>query len=366
MDKKCFALLLFSLMGWLLQAQNQPFIVKTDTFFVNLSDIQSSNGDFSLKRSTKYDDYYFCHFTQQATNAYGKNGEFLLAFSLDGKEIRPVPIPEKAKGDFYFDLFSWQNTLYWKHHGNQYYQFNLTQWNWEAINDIPDIIYEDSTYCVFHKNFGEWGRFSWFVEKSPQWKVTSNNGLLQHNLDPNQYGQCRALSRILSNEDCYLFVFPTQVEQTPKTYVGSKCLPECNYQNVSRSSCKEIRYDCSFKADTIYHCQSHPTEKYHSEWRGFVDYDTTICGAFKTNGQIYYLVNTPNTTLISKLQRQRMECVMDLGIKCNFIKMYNSFRGRNIADNREFLHFSVDSQTYGIIDIVDNVVRIHFLVPNQD
>ena len=86
----------------------QHFSLQVDTVWLDVSEHISPTAKFTLTRTARCRDFYFCCFKQQeiqTLNASERN--VLLAVSLDGKEVKNVPFPNYFDKEYYFDLFSW-------------------------------------------------------------------------------------------------------------------------------------------------------------------------------------------------------------------------------------------------------------------
>lgn len=44
----------------------------------------------------------------------------------------------------------------------------MDTWKWVPVNEVSNVIYEDDMYSVAVINVGEWGTYTWFIEKTCQ------------------------------------------------------------------------------------------------------------------------------------------------------------------------------------------------------
>ena len=167
----CISLTLV-VMGMSNPAYAQQFKLVEDTVLINASDFISPISTFEMKWVAKYHGYYFCIFQEQQIYGYGFRGDDhrLLVISEDEKNVVEVKLPKDFQGDYHGDLFVRHDTLYLRPYQVPYkqngYWFDMDTWKWVPVNEVSNVIYEDDMYSVAVINVGEWGTYTWFIEKN--------------------------------------------------------------------------------------------------------------------------------------------------------------------------------------------------------
>lgn len=353
----------------------QRFAVIQDTIRINAIDYFDPISTIRLKWSAPYHDWYFCAFKEIDVFEFWKNQNIILAISRDGKTIKPVFCPPDFKRNSYGDLYVWHDTLflhtYYSFHTPLGYYFDEKQWDWMPAEHISDIFYEDNLYQVAFVDEGEWGEYTWFIER--QGKRT---GIWQN--ERKQFLRPERLSRILKVDSTYYFIHSNRVDTIGiNSAKGTLCDYSMEYEmdiNVDYKYLDRMFHSTyeGFKVPPpfpTYYSFSGRREKSNDFWAkdGYETvYDTIIKQAFRWDGQIYYIVKNPEKTVIAELQNGRMRTVLDLDLHADYIRWVGTFRGINPADNRCFLQFKKDFYTYGMMEVEDSTVHICYLTHNQD
>jgi hypothetical protein len=99
---------------------------------------------------------------------------------------------------------------------------------------------------------------------------------------------------------------------------------------------------------------------------GNVSYDTLCINAFLTNSNIYYLLNTEKKTYIAQLEDGKMREKFSFGHRYNFFRVFDNYRGKNLAQNQCFEQFEENINSYGVLEIKDTLIHICHIIHNQD
>lgn len=341
-----------------IQAQ-QRFTIIRDTVNINAADYISPISAFWMDRSIKYKDWYFCVFDE--ISLYGYGNKIMLAISEDGDEIKRVNL-SSCYFDGYSDLFVRHDTLFMKLYYqdkslNGYY-FDTQTWKWYPIKYISDIIYEDDIYSIAYMSFGEWGDYTWFIGKSKNKKM--------------QYINPDYFFRIIRIDSVYYFVHRNRVDTARITdTLGKLCKPHWTYKYaVANQRNFIINSERDDYAIEVFSIDSLPSniriqgrENPHFEHKYI--YDTIFEQAFSMGGEMYYIINTPQETVITQVENGQLKKVLDLGMRYRFFKEYHSYRGVNIDDNQCFLQFEETPNTFGMLYVKDSIIHIRYLIHNQ-
>ena len=364
-------------------AYAQQFKLVEDTVLINASDFISPISTFEMKWAAKYHGYYFCIFQEQQIYGYGFRGDDhrLLVISDDEKNVVEVKLPKDFQDDYHGDLFVRHDTLYLRPYQVPYkqngYWFDMDTWKWVPVNEVSNVIYEDDMYSVAVINVGEWGTYTWFIEKNVSNVYIQENSMssiisdigdntTSVRIKPfnaevkdvcNQYVMPGMLSRIIKKDSVYYCIRGNKVD-TLATLNGKAKLCDENetYQSVIRDKLRCL-YQWGTYGNTDFNGLSPiPTmfkfvgREDNNNWWGERTYDTVFFDAFLINGEIYYLVNNQKQTVISKIKDGKLQEKFDLGHRYGFFKMHDSFRGINLAPNQCFKQFEKDKNSYGVLE----------------
>ena len=380
-------------------AYAQQFKLVEDTVLINASDFISPISTFEMKWAAKYHGYYFCIFQEQQIYGYGFRGDDhrLLVISEDEKNVVEVKLPKDFQDDYHGDLFVRHDTLYLRPYQVPYkqngYWFDMDTWKWVPVNEVSNVIYEDDMYSVAVINVGEWGTYTWFIEKNVSNVYIQENSMssiisdigdntTSVRIKPfnaevkdvcNQYVMPGMLSRIIKKDSVYYCIRGNKVD-TLATLNGKAKLCDENetYQSVIRDKLRCL-YQWGTYGNTDFNGLSPiPTmfkfvgREDNNNWWGERTYDTVFFDAFLINGEIYYLVNNQKQTVISKIKDGKLQEKFDLGHRYGFFKMHDSFRGINLAPNPCFQQLEKDKNSYGVLEIQDTIIHIFHIIHNQD
>ncbi|MBO7587012.1 MAG: hypothetical protein J6T13_07530 [Bacteroidales bacterium] len=371
----------------------QQFRVVEDTLRINASDFISPISEFEMKWAAKYHGYYFCIFknTQVYDHWLWKNR--LLVISEDGNEIREVSLPKDFQRNYYGDLFTRHDTLFLRPYhlrGEQDgYFFDMSDWQWEPVEVVSNVIYEDDQYSVAFVDIGEWGEYTWFIDKTAShldvlqntqevstdiWESSSSITIKPSYPGVKEYFSQhlmpRGLSRIIKKDNVYYFIRVSKVDtlislegktqlcEKGFTYEDASADEHVFLQNLYHSGGLEVN-----PVPTFFQFTGRYDE---GNWWGKKTYDTVFSDAFLTNGNLYYLINSKKKTIIAQLEDGKLIEKFDLGHPYRFLRWYDCFRGENPAPNQCFLQFEENKNSYGVLEIQDTLIHICHIVHNQD
>ena len=336
------------------------FFLLEDTVWIDDAIFISPISTFEMIGAAKYQGFYFCIFRDEQIYEHRICKNRLLVFPKDGKEVKEVDLPYELKYDYYRDLFVRHDTLFLKpyycEHG---YFFNMEQWKWQPLELIPDVIYEDNQYNVAYVDMGEWGAYTWFMEKPSETKAQVN-----------QYIMAQYLSRIIKKDNVYYFIHGHKVDTLISLKGKAKlCENDHTYEAVVRDGYKYLYSLGSWKSEDSLTTTPVPTLFQfegvdEDNWWDEKVYDTLFHNAFLTDNQLYYVVNTKGNTYIAQLVGDKLNNVIDFGHRYDFFKWYGN--GHNLAPNQCFLQFKENDNSYGVMEIQDKLIHILHFILKQD
>ncbi len=376
-------------------AYAQQFRLVEDTVLINASDFISPISTFEMKWVAKYHGYYFCIFQEQQIYGYGFRGDDhrLLVISEDEKNVVEVKLPKDFQDNYHGDLFVRHDTLYLRPYQVPYkqngYWFDMDTWKWVPVNEVSNVIYEDDMYSVAVINVGEWGDYTWFIEKNVSNVYIQKNSMssiisdIRDNttsvrIKPfntevkdvcNQYIMYRKLSRIIKKDSVYYFIGRGRVD-TLISLNGKAQL--CEYGDKYEDAAFHQRtfisnvYNSHQKLEPIPTLFAFTSNDEDELWFKEKAYDTVFENAFLTNDDIYYLVNTKNKTYIAQLEDGILQEKFDFGHQYSFYELHDCYRGVNFAPNQCFNKFKENENSYGVLEIKDSLIHICHIIHNQD
>ncbi len=377
----------------------QQFQLAEDTIRINAADYINPISNLEMEWAAKYHGFYFCIFINKQIYNYGSfpRKNRLLVISENGKDILEVNLPKDFQDNYYGDLFVRHDTLFlrpypYSNKQNGHY-FDMDAWRWIPVEVVSNTIYDDDQYCVATIDMGEWGSYTWFMEKkvpyvdtryvtsktsSDIWdcstSVTVKPAHHEITKTARQYIMPGKLSRIIKKDSVYYFIQGNKVD----TLISLKgkaqlCETDHTYEAVVRNGHKYLYSLGSWgSADslstnpipTLFHFTGRKDEDI--PWWNEIHYDTVFSNAFLTNGNIYYLVNTTKNTYIAQLEDGKLLNKFDFGHQYHFFQRLDCFRGVNPAPNQCFNLFKETYNSYGLMEIKDTLIRICHIVHNQD
>ncbi len=388
----CISLTLV-VMGMSNPAYAQQFKLVEDTVLINASDFISPISTFEMKWAAKYHGYYFCIFKEQQLYGFGRDKHRLFVISEDEKNVVEVELPDDFINNSYGDIFIRHNTLYlrpYSYHNQQSgYYFDMKVWKWKPVRVIPNIIYDDDQYSIAYIDIGEWGYYTWFIEKNVSNVYIQKNSMssiisdIRDNttsvrIKPfntevkdvcNQYIMYRKLSRIIKKDSVYYFIGRGRVD-TLISLNGKAQLCEYGdkYEDAAfhqRTFLSNVYYSRQ-KLEPIPTLFAFTSNDEDELWFKEKAYDTVFKNAFLTNDDIYYLVNTKNKTYIAQLKDGILQEKFDFGRQYSFYEWYDCYRGVNFAPNQCFNKFKENQNSYGILEIKDTIIHVFHIIHNQD
>lgn len=361
---RCFkTLALFIVISFSTYAQN--FRLVEDTIRINVADFIGPVSTFKMTWSAKYSNHYFCIFIDQPLYDSWNQKNHLLVISEDGKKVVEVDLPNDFQNNYYGDLFVRHDTLFLKPYIVQKeqsgYFFDMNAWKWIPVEVVSNVIYEDDLYRVAVIDAGEWGSYSWFIEK------TSNSE--KHS----EYIMQRNPSRIIKKNRTYHFIMGNRVD-TLVTLKGKAklCEEDQTYDAVARDNYEYLYRLGTWGSPDLLNIIPVPSlfhftgREDKNNYLYGITYDTIFENALLMNGEIFYLVNTKKKTYIAQLEGGKLREKFNLKHRYHFFRRLDCFRGCNPAPNQCFEQFEEDKNSYGVLEIKDSLIHICHIIHTQD
>ncbi len=143
---------------------------------------------------------------------------------------------------------------------------------------------------------------------------------------------------------------PRQLKQAEKEYYYNEVEKERNFYEGTTSQIGSY----TIYEDTTY-----------SPW-SFEEPKEYIITSFVSNNNLFQLYSDSSQTYIGKIDNKKLIPIQDLNKKYHSYNWHYSYRGENLGNSSRFIKFREDNNTYGFIQINNNMIDIRYLIHNQD
>lgn len=340
---KIIAALIISLSYFSCTSQPQPtencityksgFSICSDTIMVDIKG--------KMTHALKYQDKLYLLFEQQVLK-YGGYGKRWLYIFANGQIEKKIDCPERMTVA-YLDFYVKNDTIILKPYRNkQCYYLDKEEYTWKEKDETDDLIFEDDKYYVYSLDFGEWGGKTWFKDKKSgiEYLIESKTPLV------NKIDTCYYLSGIvkinnpLDLAECKEDRKYENFRDTKKCYSG--------YEGIKGFEVLYSKAD-TFKIDTFTFILPQPSP---------------VITSFVYQNKLFSIyIDEDSVAQIAQIENNALNNIQDIGKGFNFYKGYYSYRCKNTNGNNELLMFnSPDKQSFGLMDIVENKISIHYLI----
>lgn len=154
----------------------QNFKVYHNDILLNTAKIFKPASRIEMISSLKFKNEYYSIFEESELYYMGHSQKYLVKFDNNGNIQLVIKLPKKLSNS-YVDFFELEDKLYVQDQDNARYVFDFFTNKFIEISKGSDLVYENTTYKVMYKNFGEWGEATWFINKK------TNQNILQVKMD---------------------------------------------------------------------------------------------------------------------------------------------------------------------------------------
>ena len=307
------------------------FSLYQDTIYVDIK-----GGD--LTHALKYNDKFYVLFQQY--DSYDKR--WLYIFS-NGEVKKIVDFPTKLDA-IYLDFFVKNDSIILKPYmEKQYYYFDTHNFIWKTIEQVDDLIFEDERFYIYSLDFGEWGGLTWFKDKTTDLEYTI------------------AVTTPLVNriDTVYYLTTPYEVLKIENPLQLHKCSTDARYANFQKKGKEYYRSNKSVGFSVIFCDTTYPYFSPNFPYK----YKPNIVTSFVWQNELLHIYETDTVTYIAKIESNLMKPIDKIGKELFFYDGYSSYRCKNLNDNNALLKFRTkDESVFGLMEIVDNKISIHYLV----
>lgn len=330
--KTRLVLIIFFLFITFYSGFGQNFKVYKDTISIDLRNIGNAISEVYLSEIIKYEDNYYC-ILKDNTNAY------FVKISKSGEKQKFIDLPELIKGYDFGNMFLKNDTFFLKTKFSKlYFCFDLTKSQWHNISKFNEYIFEDSSYIVINKDYGEWGNSTWFEDKkSKKQFVIGVPGTVINKI-----------------KNCYYITNKNEIRKIVNPYKLKLCDSNCLYNKVGPYN--NFR-ECSYfyeGSEVLYNDTS-----YSSFWGSKLN--NYMLTSFVSNNELYSVFSDSNFTYIGKVINKRFVPMLNLGERYLNDSYDCMYRGSNFANNKRILPLIKDARTDAVLEIEDSLVFLHYI-----
>ena len=322
----------------------QTFEITTDTINISIKNIMSPANRISLTHAVKYNDKYYCIFSERNIYHSWKNNKYFFIILPDGTIEHRIELPDKIKNSSYCDLFIKDDCIFLKEYYDHWtFYLDTKKMKWIRTKEVDDVIYEDDKYNITYLDYGEWGYRTWFKDKRTKLEYElASDGKIVNKIDSLFY--ITSIDKILKIDN------PLKLNPCEPKY----------YYNKAQTSRIRMSSNSLIGAEVIY---NDSTQSYFF----FDESEPYIITSFTYNNQLFHLFNDINATYITKLENNKMTPLQTLDERYKLFTHDYSYRMKIQKDNSQLLTISTkDENVYGFIEIQDNKIHIRYLQHDID
>lgn len=202
-----------------------------------------------------------------------------------------------------------------------------------------DLVYEDETYKVMYKSFGEWGQATWFINQDDKSEFfTSLDGQNINFLNGKFYITNISSIWEIENPKFLNTCKPTQYyDVINKKEFGM--FESYDYKkgviNIFKDSIEYNPYDYSRSIDNL----------------NFV-----FLTSFVTNNKLFQITQLKDKTAITSIENNILNIIYQFNEKYDIFSWYNQFR--NTKNSQKFLKFNNGYNSFGFIEVENQKIDI--------
>jgi hypothetical protein len=315
----------------------QTFNTTTVNIELAIKKLIKPESKVSLTHAVKYKNEFYCFFEEVK---YDNSAElkFCFVFSITGKNIRKIEVPDDVQNNVYYDLFVRNNKVYIKTYiDSETFYFNDKNSKWVKTKNTQDLIFEDEKFYVYSLDFGEWGGKTWFKDKKTgiEYAIEATTPLV---------------NKINSN---YYLTNSSYVLKIKNPLKLNKCSNDVTYENIEKNAKYTSWYGKPIGVEIVY--KDTTTRDYFD-----VSYSPYIVSSFVYHNELLHIYETETGTYIVKAEKNSIKTIQKIGDKLRFYNWYNSYRSKIQKNKQQLLKFKKDNK-FGLLEINGQDINIYNL-----
>lgn len=321
-------------------SNSEGFILSVDTITIHIKDLVKSVTRVELSRAVKFNNKYYCLFSEYGLYYFIGVNRYFLILSPDGNIEHNIPLPESINDNYNFDLFVNNDSIFLKgERSNETYYLDTEHLNWKLTNHNSDIIYEDDRYCILHPFKSRLGCITWFRNKAGIEYELNSHGRIVNKIDSTYY--ITSDFRVL------------QIDNPAKLM---PCVPERYYQALKSKAYfwadESVQGVKVLYGDSI--CSHWDCEAPEPE--------TLILTSFVSNNELYHICSSDSSLMVAKIDSGKFIPAFHLSEPEMEFEINNPDLMRIQKDNSQLLRFATtDPNLSGMIEIKENKLNIRYI-----
>ncbi len=323
----------------------REFVISNDTLCLDSFAYPLSR--ISLEHAVKYNDSYYCLFDKigiyRGMYEWGRD-PFMLKISGNNTTILQLPSPDEHLQ--WYDFFVRSDTLFWKDQS-----FEASYWDdavaeWVPVEYLPDIVYEDQDWQVAVRNGGEFGVFTWFIDRHSD----------------KQYIYPMLPEKINRIDSVFYLTGKKAITTLQNPRQGLLCNSDLRYENTLNET--EYRNSTSVRLSVNIKCNGFQASMLPDTLLS-VD-SVELITSFSIDTTLYSVVNSKDRTFITSLTGSQLKEVFNFNEKFEFVDNSTNMKSRNLPESGVQLTYRKGKSEMGLLNIEDYSVHQLHLYYNPD
>ena len=310
--------------------ESTEFLVTHDTLCLDTYTYPLSL--ISLEHSAKYNDEYYCIFDKSVLyrGMYSSGrAQFMLAISDNLCEISELPSPDSVLQ--WSDFFVYSDTLFWKDQFGKASYWEETTSQWVPVKPLADVVYEDLDWQIAVLDGGEFGRFTWFMDRK------SDNQYIYPIL-PKRFNRIGDTFYLTDKNEIMVLKDPRQ---------GILCDSSLRYENTLI----ETKYRNSIPVNISVNMNRKGFQSHMLLDTLFRTDSADLITSFSIDTNLFTVLNAKDRTLIAKLTDGELKGEYDFKNKYEFVDLSETMDSRNLPEAAALLKYRKGKYEMGLISI---------------
>lgn len=286
----------------------------------------------SLEHAAKYNDGYYCLFDKSGLyrGIYSSGrSPFMLAISDNLCEISQLPSPDSFLQ--WSDFFVYSDTLFWKDQFGKASYWEETTSQWVPVKPLADIVYEDPDWQIAVLDGGEFGRFTWFMDRKSD----------------NQYIYPILPKRFNRIDDTFYLTDKNEIMVLKDPRQGILCDSSLRYENTLI----ETKYTNSIPVNLSVNIWRNGFQPHMLADTLFRSDSADLITSFSIDTTLFTVLNANDRTLIAKLTDGELKEEYDFKDNYVFFDISETMDSRNLSESVALLKYQKGKHEMGLISI---------------
>lgn len=303
-------------------AQQSSFIVLKDSLVVDFRSVQKPGSRIYISHMTVYQNRWYCVVVEQDLYSYKESQHRAFIINMSGKIISETPLPTTISERGYLDLFVRNEKLYIQPYMEDHaFVFEPISETWQKIKKRTMEVFEDEKFHVHYVNNGEWGEYSYFVDRK-----TKKQYVLPHNCT--KLTEFKGKYYATTGMSIIEIADPKMLTPCPRK---SKIGRRKRWIIYPQLEAKGFEYVYNDTTDYPLYSKFDPKFWLYSSW--------------KKDDELFHLYTDSTQLYVGKLESGQITPLLCLGPKLKFVRSHYAYRGQNPTNEKRLL---VDDQLFKV------------------